>query len=49
MYQLHKDGSVWRSTGAACASATSCPGWTQLDNNQATVQISVSNGSLAPA
>ena len=29
LYQLHIDGSIWRSTGAPC-SGNSCPGWVQL-------------------
>jgi hypothetical protein len=39
LYQRHKDGSIWQSTGQPCTSGTSCPGWTELDGNPGTVAI----------
>jgi hypothetical protein len=44
VYQLHSNRSIWISTGVACSGA-SCPGWTDLDNNSATTNLTVSNGS----
>jgi len=38
LFQLHKDGSIWRSTGARC-SGSSCPGWQKLDSNAATIAL----------
>jgi hypothetical protein len=38
LYQLHKDGKIWRFTGTACQ-GSSCPGWQMLDNNAATGAI----------
>jgi hypothetical protein len=38
LFQLHKDGSIWRSTGAGC-SGSSCPGWQMLDDNPAATAI----------
>jgi peptidyl-Asp metalloendopeptidase len=37
VFQLHKDGSIWQSTGQPCAAA--CPGWTELDDNPRAVAI----------
>jgi hypothetical protein len=39
LYQLHRDGRIWRSTGAPCQ-GESCPGWQMLDNNTHTRQLS---------
>jgi len=39
-------GCTGEWTGQPCSSATVCTSWEELDNNQGTVQISVSNGSL---
>jgi hypothetical protein len=38
VYQLHNDGSIWRSTGAGCDGG-GCPGWQQLDSNAAAIAI----------
>lgn len=38
LYQLHRDGKIWRYTGQPCSGA-SCPGWQMLDNNPRTVAI----------
>ena len=44
LYQLHKDGKIWRYTGPPC-NGSSCPGWQMLDNNLATKAI-VADGTL---
>src|ERR1051325_4268151 len=44
LYQLHKDGKIWRFTGTPCA-GSNCPGWQMIDNNPATISI-VADGSL---
>ncbi len=44
LFQLHNDGTVWASTGAACG--TYCTGWTEIDNNPATAQISAGAGTV---
>jgi hypothetical protein len=46
VFQLHKDGSIWRSTGQPCTSYTACPGWTKLDDNPRAVSISAGDGSV---
>ena len=38
VYQLHKNGEIWRSTGQPCSGDT-CPGWQRLDNNPSTKSI----------
>ena len=45
LYQLHKDGRIWKFTGAAC-SEDNCAGWQRLDNNWRTVAITVAGGHL---
>ena len=45
VFQLHRDGSIWQSTGATCNGAV-CPGWIQLDNSSATVAISAGAGTV---
>jgi hypothetical protein len=45
VYQLHNDGSIWRSTGAPC-SGSSCGGWEWLDNNLNTGMIAANAGGL---
>jgi hypothetical protein len=45
LFQLHKDGTIWTSTGAACTHA-GCAGWVEDDNNSATVQIAAGAGSV---
>ena len=39
LFQLHKDGSIWRSTGAV-------GGWVMLDNNPAATAIAARGGQL---
>ncbi|MBK8277280.1 MAG: hypothetical protein IPK92_16060 [Nitrospira sp.] len=38
-------GSIWESTGAACA-GDSCPGWKRLDNNSKTLHIAAGGNAL---
>jgi hypothetical protein len=45
LYQLHRDGRIWRSTGVPCT-GESCPGWQMLDNNPATIAIATSGGEF---
>ena len=45
LYQLHKDGKIWRFTGTPC-SGNSCPGWQMLDNNTATKAIAADGTRL---
>jgi hypothetical protein len=42
LYQLHTDGSIWKSQNTPC-SGNNCPGWTMLDNNPAAAQIVTDN------
>ena len=44
-YQRHSDGSIWASTTVACGTS-GCPGWRELDNNHADVQIAAGAGSV---
>ena len=39
------DITIWRSTNVPCT-GNSCPGWTMLDNNGATVQIEAASSGL---
>jgi pimeloyl-ACP methyl ester carboxylesterase len=43
LFQLQRNGRIWRHTGTPC-SGESCPGWQMFDNNSATVAI-VAGGS----
>jgi hypothetical protein len=43
LFQLHNDGSIWRSLGNGC-SGSSCPNWKELDNNHATKAIVAGSG-----
>jgi hypothetical protein len=45
LYELHSDGSVWKSTGAAFT-GDSCPRRMQLDRNRATTEIVAEVGQL---
>jgi hypothetical protein len=45
VFQLHDDGSIWRSTGVPC-SGGSCPGWVELDNNPAAAAITAGDGTV---
>ncbi len=45
VFELRSDGSIWQSTGAVCSAPGQCNGWTLLDVNKATEQISASNGT----
>jgi hypothetical protein len=45
LYQLHKDGTIWRYTGTPC-SGSSCPGWQMLDNNPKTTAIAAARAQL---
>ena len=45
LFQLHKDGSIWRWTGVGCSGG--CSGWQQLDNDAATVMIAAGSAQLA--
>jgi hypothetical protein len=45
LYQLHKDGSIWRYTGAGCQ-GSSCPGWQMLDDNTRTVAVTAAGRQL---
>jgi hypothetical protein len=45
LYQLHKDGTIWRYTGTPCC-GSSCPGWQMLDNNPATTAIPAARAQL---
>jgi peptidyl-Asp metalloendopeptidase len=38
LFQLHKNGSIWRYVGVPCANDR-CPGWEKLDNNPAATEI----------
>lgn len=38
LYQLHKNGKIWRYTGPPCDGGF-CPGWQMLDNNASTRAI----------
>ncbi len=44
-FQRHTNGAIYSSTGVACSS-TGCPGWNELDNNSADVQIAAGAGSV---
>ena len=45
LYQLHKEGTIWRYTGALC-SGNACPGWQLLDNNPGTTAITAAGRQL---
>jgi hypothetical protein len=45
IYQLHRDGWIWRYTGPACE-GESCPGWQRLDKNPKTRAIAASGRDL---
>ena len=45
LYQLHRNGAIWRSSGAPCA-GDSCGGWAPLDNNPAAVAIAAGADKL---
>jgi hypothetical protein len=45
LYQLHKNGLIWKHTDTPC-SGDSCPGWQKLDNNSATVAIAAGGNNL---
>jgi len=45
LYQLHKDGTIWRYTGAPC-SGNACTAWQMLDNNAPTTAISAAGRQL---
>jgi hypothetical protein len=39
VYEQHKDGTVWQSTGKACGFTGGCQGWIELDDNPQTMKI----------
>ena len=45
LYQLHRNGRIFESTGQACT-GNSCPGWRMLDNNPHTRSLSAAAGVL---
>jgi hypothetical protein len=45
LYQLHVDGSIWKSTGAPCG-ASFCGGWVKYDDNTTTVAIAAGGTHL---
>ncbi|HWT23157.1 MAG TPA: hypothetical protein VN213_06595, partial [Solirubrobacteraceae bacterium] len=46
LYQRHVDGRIWRYDGSGRCTATACPGWTEIDRNPATRELTASGSTL---